>query len=503
MSGDYWDHRKARFGLGPTPQPTVYHSPVATGDNPAYAEAALREEATNVANATEGVRNHTLNVAAFNLASLVAAGALDEYTVKDTLASAAASAGLSDVEIRATITSGFSGSAAKVGARAVPAERVDVEEAKLALSNGHAKPSEGESDADFLRRREVAIEAHKLRVRDEGRILWRQQRAELMGQRRPEPVALDTLLAQPDPAVVYRITDLLPAGGRALLSAQYKAGKTSMIANLLRSLVDGDRFLGRFDVEPVERVWLLDTELDQDMLRRWLRDQNIRNRAAIQTLCLKGRLTTFGITDDTVRAEWAAMMGGADFIVLDCLRPCLDALGLSEDKEAGIFLTAFDALCHEATAKEAVVVQHMGHGQERSRGDSRQLDWPDVLWRIVREESDDGAGDRYFSALGRDVNVPETVLSWIPEVRGLMLGDGDRADKRARSTVEDIVEILSEPANVDGLSQNKLVGKLKGMGASRDGARRAVALAVTDGVLLAAKGPRNSDVHILNPSRRH
>jgi hypothetical protein len=59
------------------------------------------------------------------------------------------------------------------------------------------------------------------------------------------------------------------------------------------------------------------------------------------------------------------------------------------------------------------VVHHMGHAAERSRGDSRLLDWPDALWKIVRDKDDeddtgmdDPQGSRYFSAYGRDVDVP-------------------------------------------------------------------------------------------------
>jgi len=210
----------------------------------------------------------------------------------------------------------------------------------------------------------VTRRAYELRVNDEARSLWTRQRAAAAGQQPPALINLVDLLAQPDQDTTYRIDELLPVGGRVLLAAQYKAGKTSMIANLLRSLVDGDPFLGRLRVEPVQKVVLIDNELDVDMLRRWLRDQGIRNCAAIDLVCLRGRLTTFGITDDTTRADWADIMADTDFIILDCLRPCLDALGLSEDKEAGIFLTAFDALCREAGAREAAVVHHMGHGQE-------------------------------------------------------------------------------------------------------------------------------------------
>ena len=360
-----------------------------------------------------------------------------------------------------------------------------------------------ESQKRDLHQLAVTRRAYELRVNDEARALWTRQRAASSGQQPPRPVNLVDLLAQPDEDATYRIDELLPSGGRALLAAQYKAGKTSMIANLLRSLVDGDPFLATFRAEAVERVVLIDTELDTRMLRRWLRDQSIRNRHKIDVLSLRGRLTTFGITDDTVRADWAESIAGADFVILDCLRPCLDALGLSEDKDAGVFLTAFDALCHEAGAGEAAVVHHMGHGQERSRGDSRLLDWPDVLWKIVREDADDDTGgDRFFSALGRDVNVPECQLDWNEQTRALTICGGGRSEKRARNMIVDIIEILSDPANREGLSQNRLVGKLKALGNSRDGARRAVAMAISDGVLVAVDGPRGGNVHVLNPSRR-
>ena len=76
-----------------------------------------------------------------------------------------------------------------------------------------------------------------------------------------------------------------------------------MIANLLRSLVDGHDFLGRLNVDPVQRVVLIDTELDERMPRRRLRDQNVNNRAAIDVLYLRGRLGSFDILDDTIRAD--------------------------------------------------------------------------------------------------------------------------------------------------------------------------------------------------------
>lgn len=60
----------------------------------AYARAAFDREVDNVANATRGTRNHTLFVAAANLGSLAAAGALDIEEIEAGLTGAAIACGL-------------------------------------------------------------------------------------------------------------------------------------------------------------------------------------------------------------------------------------------------------------------------------------------------------------------------------------------------------------------------------------------------------------------------
>ncbi len=72
-----------------------------------YADAALRREHHNVANAKEGTRNETLNRAAFSLGGLVAVGVLKRETVEAVLLDAATTAGLAEREIIATVASGL------------------------------------------------------------------------------------------------------------------------------------------------------------------------------------------------------------------------------------------------------------------------------------------------------------------------------------------------------------------------------------------------------------
>ena len=74
----------------------------------AYVNAALEDEANNVATAQEGTRNDTLNRAAFSLGTLVSAGVLDQELARSRLMDAATAAGLDETEAHKTIASGLS-----------------------------------------------------------------------------------------------------------------------------------------------------------------------------------------------------------------------------------------------------------------------------------------------------------------------------------------------------------------------------------------------------------
>jgi len=57
---------------------------------------------------------------------------------------------------------------------------------------------------------------------------------------------LTEFLAVPDTDAQYRISERLPTAGCALLTAQCKAGKTSMVDNLVKALADSRLFLNQF-----------------------------------------------------------------------------------------------------------------------------------------------------------------------------------------------------------------------------------------------------------------
>ena len=97
----------------PTPRTTLPPAPRTAGRSGGYGRAALARERAAVATAQPGRRNHTLNLAAFNLGQLVAAGLVDADQVRAVLLTAALEAGNSEAKARATIESGLRGGAAK------------------------------------------------------------------------------------------------------------------------------------------------------------------------------------------------------------------------------------------------------------------------------------------------------------------------------------------------------------------------------------------------------
>lgn len=246
----------------------------------------------------------------------------------------------------------------------------------------------------------------------------------------PEPVTLTERLAMPRNPIRYRVEGLWGARHRVLLAAQQKAGKSTLTGNLIRSLVDGDPFLGRFTTAPVKRVVLIDNELDPDTLTEWLESQQIQNTDAVEVYSIREKVGTFNLLDDEHLAVWAERIRGADVLILDCLRPVLDALGLDENAETGQFLVAFDRLRGLSGVEDAVLVHHMGWNGDRARGGSNLPAWSDVNWKVSMEAPDDDRSTRYFSAFGRGVDVPEGNLVFDPESRRLTIGTESRAKRK-------------------------------------------------------------------------
>lgn len=354
----------------------------------------------------------------------------------------------------------------------------------------HLPPSPPAAKDPHAARLELAVESERVR-REARRILDVEERPVVTVP------AFDTLrerLACAIPPPTWRIDGWQPRHSRVMVAAQFKAGKTTLRDNYIRSKLDGDPFLGRDSVTPISgSLCVIDVEMNDGQFLSWLRAQRIQNDDRVFPIGLRGQATAFNVLDPAVRNEWASRLRahGTEDLVLDCLRPMLDALHLDEQREAGQFLVAFDALLVEAGISEALIVHHMGHGTERARGDSRLRDWPDVEWRLMRRD-DDPASPRYITAYGRDVDVPESRLVYDGFTRRLTIEDGSRRDEKTREALAAVLDALAAGGQLSGRAVKQA---LEDSEHPRDAIDAALRLGVRQGVISKQDGPRNSKLY--------
>lgn len=308
---------------------------------------------------------------------------------------------------------------------------------------GQAQPSqEGTQPPDEARKLAVARKAGELALMEDARALvasWRAGQAPPLGGH-----SLSAFLAQPDEPVAYRIDRLWPINGRVLLAAAAKAGKTTMVMNLLKALADGGTFLGCYDVAQVTdgTIVYLNLEVSENQMRRWMRRAGIVNADRIVVANLRGQISALTLGSETGRrrvAEWLRGLG-AEVVVLDPLAPLLGSLGLEEKENSDIarFFAWWSEMLHDAGVREDFICHHAGWDGTRSRGASRLVDEPDAVWTINRDKATDEDGDdvydnnepRFLKAIGRDVDLPEALLKFDAPTGELVLGDGNRKQMR-------------------------------------------------------------------------
>lgn len=250
-----------------------------------------------------------------------------------------------------------------------------------------------------------------------------------------------TASAEPAPAAVERC---LPAGGRGLLVAQYKVGKTAMVNNYLAAVADGGLFLGQFRAQQ-RRVVLLDTELTDDEAEARISALPIRNRHNIARVGIAEDLGKFDPRDKANRTLWVDMLRefGAEVLVLDCLAPILKALGINESQSASEILYALNELKGEAGLSEVLVVHHAG-ANGKPRGDTGVPAWASAIWTL-RKATDRPTATRKFSTTGwSGIDVADGPLAFDTGTGELTYLDAEPAAEAERTARLEAVEAERE-----------------------------------------------------------
>lgn len=249
------------------------------------------------------------------------------------------------------------------------------------------------------------------------------------------PARVDLGSYQPE-AVRWTVEGLVARGAVLGLFAERKAGKTTVVCELVRAVLHGERFLGRFAVRAPEdaEVVLFDTEMPIGSLHAQYHRAGVQHLDRLNLRTLRGVERSLDVRVEAVRTRWREVIAPGSLIVVDCLYSLFGALGVSESSDEVVeVLAGLRTLATECEASGLVIVHHLGKDTERgARGHSSIEGFPDAIARIELDGSPSADTPRTFSAYGRDdVSVEPGVLTLDGNHR-LALGGNPTAERTAK-----------------------------------------------------------------------
>ncbi len=321
-------------------------------------------------------------------------------------------------------------------------------------------------------------------------------------------VSLAERLKTPVPPLPEQIAVLSFVGANVLLVAVEKAGKTVLALNVARSLLAGEPFLGRFDVEPVPEgraVAWWNAELSDRQADLWLSDMAFARPEDMFPLHLRGQ--DLSLTVPTV-SDWAVEWLRARRVAVWVLDPFSALFHGDENSnsEVGEWLRALDSIKARAGVETVYLVHHAssaGDGAEstddrglralRGRGATRLGGWADIKWTYTGSYDE----PRVLSAFGRDVDLPPMDgIQFDPATR-LLRWDGSTASpsERRREALALQAYDAIKASGGEPLLTKAVHDAMDG--AKPDPKRSALNWAESRGWIRRGPGPKNSTLHTL------
>jgi DnaB helicase-like protein/AAA domain-containing protein len=307
------------------------------------------------------------------------------------------------------------------------------------------------------------------------------------GQKRIAFKTAADLASGGDQETHWIVCGVVAVGAISGLDAKVKAGKTTLVLDMVSNTLDGTPFLG-LPTAKTPVVYLTEQPL-------------VSFRPAIERARLLGRedfvfLTfaeTRGLAWPQVASEAAKECArvGASLLVVDTLS---QFAGLTGDREnnAGDALEAMLPLQHAATQGIAILVTRHerksgGDVGDSGRGSSAFAGVVDIVLSLRRPEGKSPKNRRLLQSLSRFSETPAELLVELAETGYLSLGGRqETAFKEAKDAIFAIAPKL-EPDAAD------IMELARGTGIARPTAQRAIDALVRDGLLVrVGKGKRGS-----------
>jgi len=295
-------------------------------------------------------------------------------------------------------------------------------------------------------------------------------------------ISLTALLAMAIPKSKWLVEDLLMKAGKIFFAAQAKAGKTTVTLALLKALVDGIPFLGKFNVEvPEGRIGYMNLELTKGQMQEWVARQGIKNVAKVHFWNLRGKPNPFRSATSRNHLIQEIQELGIKTLIIDTFAKIFPGEA-NNNSEVNRFLIMLDDVLDRAGVEQLVMLVHAGNDASKIRGATALTDHPDGIWYLINDDQK----NRYFSAIGRDIEIVEGQIIYDKTTSELSFtGAGKRATKDLTSRQRILDYIKANP----GSNASDIDESIGGTKAFKIKTRKQL---VRDELITVRKGPNNS-----------
>lgn len=336
--------------------------------------------------------------------------------------------------------------------------------------------------------------------------LARQMRAQRMFTPPPDDVSYTWAqrISTPRPPVQFAVDTIAAVGQNVTITGQYKAGKTLLGVNLIRSLVDGESFLGHFKINAKNgsaRVGFWSFEMSMSDLDGYVDPMGITDDGAGRMAVLSGRGYGINILTDvgkTWAINWLKQWGCNSWLIDSHARMCRMA-GVDENDNGQVLglLHRLDEIKELAGIGELYYLVHTGRGETgsdvggsggvaRARGATVIDDWADARWVLTRQ-----GAVRFLSVEGRSVvDMSARSLEFDSETGRMTLGTHDPISAKVDGLTALLVSVITDHPGEYNERALRMVMRERSAGSSHDRVKRARDEAISLGAIRIEDGPR-------------
>ena len=236
--------------------------------------------------------------------------------------------------------------------------------------------------------------------------------------------------------------------------------------NIIRCLIDGGLFLGRFKTTPVTRnVGYLNFEVNENQSKAWLKRLTIKNPEKLFTWNLKGFGSPLSTALSREKFIQALIEADIEVLIIDPFSGAYRKGDTNDNDAVKDFLLLLDEVVRKAGVQEVLMAVHAGNDQSKPRGATTLGDHPDALWNIAKSEA---GKTRFFKAEGRDVFLAEEAMALSLDKITLELNGKTRAEAAGESFGSLVMDFAEKhPDCLAGDFESGITGKNSSIAAAR------------------------------------